>query len=253
MPYATVRDLQMYYELHGPEDGPQLALLNGALGFIGQGGHWDYHVNAFSEAGYRVLIYEHRGHRRTNNPPAHFNGYDEFADDAIALFDCVGFTRPHIAGLSDGAITALSLGMRYSQRVGSLVVAAANYYQDEAILKFVNDFTPELLREHMTALVADLDSKMPGQWEELWNQTRLMFRTNPAYSLTQLGGITSPTLVLAGDRDFIISLDQTIDIYKAIPESELCILPATNHVITMERPELSTTIILDFLTRRGNN
>jgi pimeloyl-ACP methyl ester carboxylesterase len=80
-----------------------------------------------------------------------------------------------------------------------------------------------------------------------------MFKDHPNYSLEQLGSITAPTLVMAGDRDFLISLDQTLAIYKAIPKSELCILPGANHVVSVDSPELSTSLILDFLVRRGNN
>ena len=41
MPYAAIRDLHLYYELHGPNDGPPIVLLNGAFDVVGERGIWD--------------------------------------------------------------------------------------------------------------------------------------------------------------------------------------------------------------------
>jgi pimeloyl-ACP methyl ester carboxylesterase len=133
------------------------------LGLVGSAGHWKYQIAAFSSAGYRVLTYEHRGHGRTNNPPGRLKDYEEFADDAVALFDFLGFNRPYVAGLSDGAITALSLGMRFPEKIGPLVVAGANYYQDKAILEILGSLTPQMIRAEFPEMAAELESDMPGR------------------------------------------------------------------------------------------
>jgi len=42
-------------------------------------------------------------------------------------------------------------------------------------------------------------------------------------------------------------LEHTIALYRAIPSSELAIVPGTSHGLLMEKPELGNRVILDFL------
>jgi pimeloyl-ACP methyl ester carboxylesterase len=47
------------------------------------------------------------------------------ADDAIDVLDAFGIVRAHVVGLSMGGFCALQLGIRYPDRVSSLLVASA--------------------------------------------------------------------------------------------------------------------------------
>ena len=60
------------HEVHG--DGQPLVLLNGALDTIES--DWAQHLPVFA-ARHRVLVYDHRGHGRTDNPSGSFTGYDQ--------------------------------------------------------------------------------------------------------------------------------------------------------------------------------
>jgi pimeloyl-ACP methyl ester carboxylesterase len=75
-----------------------------------------------------------------------------------------------------------------------------------------------------------------------------MVSTQPNITVEQLGRIGAPTLVLAGDDD-IISLEHTSALFRAIPNSELAIVPGTSHALMMEKPELVNRLILDFLEK----
>jgi pimeloyl-ACP methyl ester carboxylesterase len=52
--------------------------------------------------------------------------------------------------------------------------------------------------------------------------------------------------VLAGDDD-MISLEHTSALFRAIPNSELAVVPGTSHALPMEKPDLVNRLILDFL------
>jgi len=62
------------------------------------------------------------------------------------------------------------------------------------------------------------------------------------------GGITAHTLVVVGDDD-IVALDHTASLFRAIPNSELAVVPGTSHFAAMEKPELVNRLVLDFLQR----
>jgi pimeloyl-ACP methyl ester carboxylesterase len=65
----------------------------------------------------------------------------------------------------------------------------------------------------------------------------------PSASLT---GITTPTLVMAGERD-MVALARTTMIARSIPGARLCIVPGTGHLLVRERPDLIANAITQFL------
>src|ERR687885_1316634 len=137
MPLALVRDLHLHYELHG--DGEPLVLVNGALDTIES--DWGQHLPAFA-ARYRVLAYDHRGHGRSDNPSGRFTGYDELAEDLAALLDTTGIARARFCGFSDGAMTLVTFALRWPERVRALILAGAQYTNDERTLGLLDKMMP---------------------------------------------------------------------------------------------------------------
>jgi len=75
-----------------------------------------------------------------------------------------------------------------------------------------------------------------------------MVSTQPNITVEQLGRISAPTLVLAGDDD-MISLEHTSALFRATPNSELAVVPGTSHTLPMEKPDLVNRLVLDFLEK----
>ena len=99
--------LRIHYEDHGA--GAPVVLLHGGL----VTGHlmWSNHVPALAR-NHRVLVPDSRGHGRTDNPEGRL-AYDLMADDCAAFIEALGLDRPAVVGYSDGAQTALELGIRH--------------------------------------------------------------------------------------------------------------------------------------------
>ena len=251
MPYARVRNLRLYYELHG--DGEPLVLLNGALDTIAS--DWARHLPAFA-ARYRVLAYDHRGHGLSDNPAGRFAGYDELAEDLAALLEATGITRAHFCGFSDGAMTLLSFARRWPERVRTLILAGAQYTNDERTLGLLDRMTPEQIEARQPAWAATLEQLHDthherGYWKALLRQMLPFWRVQPDFSLEQLGQIAAPVLLVAGERDGFGHLDQQVTMRRAIPRSELCIAPNAGHFVMGDQPDLFRLVALDFLQRRA--
>ena len=252
MPFTQVRDLQLYYEEHGA--GEPLVLLNGALDTIEA--DWGKHLPVFA-ARYRVLAYDHRGHGRTNNPAARFSGYDELADDLARLLDTLGIARAHFCGFSDGAITLFSFALRRPERVRSLILAGAQYTNDERTLSMLDRMTPERIEQRQASWAAELAQlhdthQGPGYWKKLLRQMSPIWRVQPDFTLAQLGQIAAPTLLIAGERDNFGHLDQQVAMRRALANAELCIAPVAGHFVMNDQPELFRLVALDFLQRVDN-
>jgi len=254
MPSITVRDLRIYYEIHGPsadEGAEPLVLLNGALDTIDS--DWGRHLPAFAERR-RVLAYDHRGHGRTSRSPIPFTSYDQLADDLEALLDALGIARAHFCGFSDGGITLLYLALRRPERVRSLVLAGAQYTNDERTFGLLAKMNPERMRARLPEWVAGIARlhdahHEPGYWEDLMCQMMPLWQVQPDLTLEQIARIAAPTLLIAGERDGFGHVDQQVAMRRAIPRSELCILPAAGHAVMNEQPELFRIAVLDFLER----
>lgn len=247
MPFFQLPPIQLYYEQHGA--GEPLVLLNGALDTIES--DWQQHLPAFA-ARYHVLAYDHRGHGRSALGPC--TSYGALAEDLAALLDGLGIAQAHLCGFSDGGITLLYFALRWPARVRSLILAGAQYTNDEITLNLLDKMTPERIEQRhpdWMALLERLHDRhhAPGYWRDLLRGMIPMWRAEPNLTLAQLGQIAAPTLLIAGERDQFGHLDQQIVMRRAIPNAQLCIAPAAGHFVMGDQPELFRLVTLDFLRR----
>ena len=64
----------------------------------------------------------------------------------------------------------------------------------------------------------------------------------------ELPSITAPTLALAGDRDPATPPEHLRRIAELIPDARCEVIPPAAHLATIERPDLTTAMILRFLS-----
>lgn len=48
--------------------------------------------------------------------------------------------------------------------------------------------------------------------------------------------------------DDLVTLTHSVEMYDALPNAELAVVPGTSHFLTQEKPHLVNAILLDFLT-----
>jgi pimeloyl-ACP methyl ester carboxylesterase len=253
MPYVQVGDLDIYYELHGQAGGDTLVLLNGALDTIES--DWGKHLAAFAGR-YRVLAYDHRGHGRTSASSTPFSSYDMLVGDLVALLDRLEITQAHFCGFSDGAITLLYFARRHPARIRSLILAGAQYTNDERTLALLAKMTPERIPVRLpewAARLAQLHDTHHGSgyWQQLMRQMQPLWPVQPDMTLDQLAEIAAPALLIAGERDGFGHIDQQVAMRRALPHAELCILPAAGHYVLNDQPNLFQLAVLDFLERNS--
>jgi len=227
--------LVVQYEDHGA--GAPVVLLHGGL----VTGHlmWSNHVPALAR-NHRVLVPDSRGHGRTDNPEGRL-GYDLMADDCAAFMEALGLDRPVVVGYSDGAQTALELGIRHPDRVAGLVLGGvvaeptAQYVQALGAIGFIEPGVVDLERFEQVLpgfldVIKDLHRHVygPEYWRRLLRLTSQLWLTLPSYSDDTLAGIPVPTLVLTGDRDEE-PLAQAPRLCRTIPGAELAVIPAADH------------------------
>jgi pimeloyl-ACP methyl ester carboxylesterase len=258
MPYAAVNDIRMYYEEAGR--GTALVLLHGATGAIdAHPAGWGGLMPTFAEH-YRAIHLEHRGHGRTNNPAGRLS-YGQIADDVCAFIDQLGLAPAHVAGVSDGGIIALTIGMTRPELARTLVCVGANYRNDQHTVAANALFDAEVLeREHPDLVETWIHlhdaHQGAGYWRTLVGQVRALLDAEPNYTEADLRAIPVPTLLIAGETDPWANLDQMLAMRRTIPDSEMLILnhagmdTLANHVVQYSRADIVQPVVLDFLARR---
>ncbi len=71
------------------------------------------------------------------------------------------------------------------------------------------------------------------------------------YTEADFQKIGAPTLILMGDRDEMIPLEEAVDMYRLIPNAELAIAPGSDHRFPVSRADLFTNLVLDFCLRQS--
>ena len=61
--------------------------------------------------------------------------------------------------------------------------------------------------------------------------------------------ISVPTLILMGEKDEMIPLEETHEMADMIPRAELAVIPGASHNETLKEGGLFITIVLEFLAR----
>ncbi|ROQ96128.1 pimeloyl-ACP methyl ester carboxylesterase [Streptomyces sp. 2132.2] len=182
---ARVNGLALYYEIVG--EGDPLVLVHGS---------WVDHetwqrVVPLLARSFRVLVYDRRGHSRSERPPGQ-GGRRQDEDDLASLIELLG-APAHVAANSFGASTALGLATRRPELLRTLTA------HEPPLMGIVDDGDREL-RPVLQAMEAALDGVLaalragedregarrfvdevvigPGAWERLPERERALLTAN---------------------------------------------------------------------------
>lgn len=242
--YVELPGVKTWYEAEGA--GDPLLLLHGGLCT-----NETWQAQRADLAGrYRLFLPERRGHGHTPDVEGPLS-YQDMADDTIAFVESVVGGPAHLVGWSDGGIVALLVAIARPDLVRKVVAMGANFLPGPE-----SSAAPGLL-DHMAADAPDMaafrgmyEAASPdgaAHWPVVVNKVVDMIHTQPTISTDDLARISAPALVLVGDDD-LTTLEHTIALYRAIPRSELAVVPGASHALPMEKPEQVNRLILDFLT-----
>nr|WP_198151660.1 alpha/beta hydrolase [Kibdelosporangium sp. MJ126-NF4] len=200
----------------------------------------DFDGNLLTLAGkFRIYLLDRRGHGHTPDVDGPVS-IDMLVDDVAAFVDEVVGGPAHIAGYSSGAFVALAFALRRPDLVRKLVLVSTAYDKDGWM------FLPEPDAPMPQELV-DRYAEISPDGRDHFPVVVRKFAEMEMDAAVDPHEVTSPTLVLVADDD-MIHLRHVIDMYEAIPEAQLGIVPATSHLMFWERPDLVTRLVDDFLT-----
>lgn len=193
-------------------------------------------------ARFRTFAPERRGHGHT--PDVGPITFELMAEDTIRFLEQVVGGRARLLGYSDGAVVALLVALRRPDLVSRLVFVAGVFHHGGWLPGVIdpNNKPPDFMAASYGEVSPDGAAHFPAVVEKLAR----IHLIEPALTHADLSQITSRTLVMLGDDDEV-ALEHAVALYRALPNSELAVIPGTSHGLLVEKPEICTSMILDFL------
>jgi pimeloyl-ACP methyl ester carboxylesterase len=181
------------------------------------------------------------------------------ADDLAGLIQSLDLDSPYIFGCSDGGQAALDLGIRYPDIPGALVLAGvwfqfSQYYQDGiSAAGFVSPgkmdyqvyekFAPRDWMDRLSKAHRDPSKDYP---RILLSALAKLWWTALDYSDEDFQKIQAPVLILAGENDEFIPIEEAPLLAAKIPQAELAIVPEADHELMIPQ---GIDLVVRFLSR----
>jgi 3-oxoadipate enol-lactonase len=246
------------HRLRGPEGAPVLVLSN-SLGTTQE--LWARQLPALAER-FRVLTYDHPGHGSSGLPEQPCT-IESLTRSFVTLLDELHLERVSLCGVSLGGMVGMTLALEEPERVDRLVLACTSAYVGppegwaerarmvrtkgmEAVADTVIGrwFTPEFEDEEPET-VARFRAMLAATAPE--GYARCCDALSAWDARERVSAIAVPVLVVAGEHDPAIPVEQAKLLASRVPAARLRILERAGHLANVERPEQFTSAMLEHL------
>jgi pimeloyl-ACP methyl ester carboxylesterase len=241
MSYIDLRGHQVWSVEYKPlfkARSEKVVLLHGGLSATED---WDHAILPAIKKEFHVYGYDRTAHGRTKMREGFYH-FDFQCDEAIAYLEDVVKGQAHLIGWSDGGIIALYLALKRPDLVKSIVAIGANYHYDCGA---IHDVLSIEISDEDKAKFAKRSGQDPELLEVIVRKAYEVWATEPTLTLNDLGRITAPTLILAGDDEPFTS-EHTFSMYEALPNARLAIIPGASHYVPKEKRAQTQAAIKDF-------
>ena len=237
--YVQLGEVRTWYDEHG--DGDPLVLLHGGL----VDARWFEPNLAPLAERFHVYTPERRGHGHTPDVDGPIT-YQLMADDTIGFLDTVVGGPADLVGHSDGAVVAMLVAIQRPDLVKRLVMISGGFDKSgeaEPDMEFDLDQVVPFLGPAYGEVSPDGEAHFPVVAGTIGE----MFRNEPHVDPADLGRISARSLVMFADDD-LMTLGHGVEMFHALPNAELAVVPGTSHFLTQEKPHLVNALVMDFLT-----
>src|SRR3954471_1815554 len=248
---------ELYWESTG-EGAPVLLVMGLGL----SGGAWWRTVDTLSRR-FRVITFDNRGVGRSRGlAPAYTT--EALADDAVAVLDALEIDQANVYGLSLGGMVAQQIALRYPGRVRSLVLGATTpggrhaQLADDEVMAFFHgrgnlsrkeaawasvayNYGRRCRDEHADRIADDIRHRLAYAFDEAAYQAQLMAAALHN-CMSRLHRIGVPALVVHGEDDRVVPVDNAHLIASRLPQGRLYLLEGTGHLYTTEAPEADAEV-----------
>jgi pimeloyl-ACP methyl ester carboxylesterase len=240
-------------------DGPPLVLVPGMAGGFELLGP----LARMLAKRFRVISYQLRGEDNCFELRRPFDLQD-LVEDLSEFLDWLCLEKPTVLGVSFGGVLALELAARYPNRLDRLVVQGVGARFERGLIQqvastvlnrfplpsdnpFVNQFFNLLFGARQ-----DNDALFEFVTRQCWQTDQSVmahrFKLVESFDMARkLRKIRMPTLVMAGDRDVLVSSRSLSLLCDGLPHAKFVRLPNSGHLAFVTQPNLVADKVTEFL------
>ncbi|HEX9988931.1 MAG TPA: alpha/beta fold hydrolase [Chloroflexia bacterium] len=182
---------------------------------------------------YNVHSLDFEGHGKASLRERPFR-MEHFAENIRDYMEQHAIERTHIFGYSMGGYVAVTLASTHPHLVQSIATLGTKYHWDNEIAARE---TALLDTEKIAAKVphyarALAERHTAAGWETVVSHTRdllMHLAEQRGLRAENVAHIQQRVRVMIGDRDSTVSLTESVEIYHALPNGEMEVLPSTPH------------------------
>jgi 3-oxoadipate enol-lactonase len=260
-PMALVRVGEIELDCERSGSGPPLLMMMGMAGTMLTWGE------PFLEAlrrDFELITYDHRGIGASTRLEGAIT-IAELARDAAGLLDALGVTSAHVLGISMGGMVAQELVLARPELVRTLALGCTFCGGPESV-GVPDEVAARLARARLTR---DRELALRTSWEanvsptfaadeQAWARFHAIgMRRSVALEVIarqrdaiaahdtceRLGAITPPTIVIHGELDQILPVQNGRIVARLIPDARLEVFEGVGHLFFWERTERSAELV----------
>ena len=250
-----IDDVELYYESHG--EGKPIVFSHA---YLDDCSIWDSQVKHFTKD-YNVILYDHRGHGRSNQPKGGEGNYSVqvLSNDLHALIQKLNLEKPILVGFSLGGMAAILFALEHPDKTSKLVLVGATakltlptsakffgilrvLLPYETFLRILCKYkfykpSKQIVDEEL-ARALKVDKSIAFEcWKELTENYDVRDKVSK---------IGASTLIVVGEKDKV-NLEASRHLNREIKGSELRIIPDSGHTVMIEKPQEFNQILEEFI------
>ena len=237
--YVQLGVVKTWYDEHG--QGQPLVLLHGGLA---DARFFQPNLPALAEH-FHLYTPERRGHGHTPDVEGPIT-YQLMTDDTIAFLETVVSQPADLVGHSDGAFVAMQVAMQRPELVRRLVMISGGFNKAGEAAPDA-EWNVDQLAEFLGPAYGEVSPDGIDHFKVVATKIGEMAAVEPNLQASELAKVTCRSLVMFSDDD-LVTLAHAVEMYDALPNAELAIVPGTSHFLSQEKPELVNKMVVDFLT-----
>ncbi|MBC3540710.1 alpha/beta fold hydrolase [Rufibacter sediminis] len=189
---------------------------------------------------------------------APFSGEDPFTIEGFAhqlleWLEAHAVPPVQVVGYSMGGYIALEAARQQPTRFSRILTLAAKFnWTAETARHEAAKLQPEVISLKVPAFAQTLQTRhAPQDWTLLLHRTAEMMRQlgqKPTLSAEVLAQINVPVCVAVGDRDQMVSVEESLAAYRQLPQGQFTVLPNTKHPLEQLHWPLFASVLHHFFS-----
>ena len=227
-----------------------LILIHGALGAASQ----MMPLAASLRGRFETHILELEGHGATPSPHTQLS-IDQFAEQLRHLIASKSLAPARIFGYSMGGYVALRLASQRPDLIAAIATLGTKLdWSPESAARETSRLDPAIIRAKVPKFADALEQRhaTSGGWEQMLARTANLMKAlgaDPLVDAAAFARITARVRLMVGDRDAVVTIDETVRGTHALPSGELAVLPGTPHPLEQVHIPLLSSLLVDFFER----